>query len=652
MSSESPTDASNTAPSYPRLQALVDDLRAAAKAGPTAVNDVVRDSAVKMRDDAEYATAVREDVKLLLANTESTHLLTEAGILADEPLLGGILRRMGSNVAPVPNRSRDLEHELASLVRRRDERWIRLLRVETLRSWLQVLTRGTQNRWDDPRELASALVILATRIAGVGLNARLVERLPELERWSSPIIALARAVDQYASALVEGKADEDMAERALKAVDACTAQVESFRFAENAFGTTVDLSSRSLRMLQQLARLRQILAVLGDAQNAGSKAAATLSLELLLAVSQRMRTRRFMREKLDLLAYLAVGHAAQKGANYVVRKAADYWKFLGKSIFGGVLVGIFGSLKIHLSHEGLAPMPQAFIYGLNYAVCFALIYLFGATLATKQPAVTASRLARALESNERAENFAKLVRAIWHSQSISFVGNILGASAFAALIAWLFAQLTGQPLVSEAEANKLLKSLHPFKSLSLYYAAIAGVMLSFAGFFSGFVDNAVVFHRVATRISAGSGIFRVLPRRTRDHIARRVNAKLGALSGNVVLGFLLGSAGTIGYITGLPFDIRHVAFASSHATLGLLRLDEVQTPMWVLGMLGAVLLIAFVNFIVSFGLTLIVAIEARKVEGADWRFEVGNLLRLIIQSPLRFFFPFPERAEKPRQPAS
>ncbi|MFT5433887.1 MAG: site-specific recombinase [Myxococcota bacterium] len=391
-------------------------------------------------------------------------------------------------------------------------------------------------------------------------------------------------------------------------------------------------------MQHQLRRLRLLVRASRDDKD-GRIAVTELVMDLLAALCEPRPIRAFIREKVELLAYLAVGHAAQQGAKYVVQSRTEYAGFLRKSFLGGAIVAVFACLKIHLSHEAIPPLPQALVYGLNYAVCFVLIYLFGATLATKQPALTASRLARALEDGKEHEDFALLVRSIWQSQFISFVGNICGAALVAGAIAWLFHVAFGFDLVSEGEALKLASKHAPFASGALWYAAIAGVFLSSAGFLAGFVDNAVVFHRVGERVAAGTGVFRHLSATSRTKLAGTVGHAFGAVSGNVVLGFMLGSAGAIGAMLGLPIDIRHIAFSSSHTTLAVIHADGLQTAGHIATLLAAVLLIGIINFLVSFGMTLWVAIAARDIEGIDWRAQLRSLGRLIRSHPAQFFIP-------------
>lgn len=619
------------------LTELLNTLRKAGE-DPAGVSSALQEATDRLKNDADHAQRILDDVRSTLSQTRSTHALTEAGILSDEPLLAGTFRRLGAWLAPPPPRQDALEGRLAQALSRRDRGWLSVLQLDDVKAWIEALLEHVEERWDERSELGSALVILATRAAGAGLDARLSERMPELEVWTSPFVELSRQIDVFAEHYVRYTEEDKLAplrEAALASVDRCLEQVELFRADKEVLGTTLHLSSGSLRMLQQLERLRTFIEMSSSSTRAN--ALARLSIELMQEHVRRWPTLHFVREKMELISFLVVGHAAQKGSKYAVRSASDYRGFWIKSILGGFIVAIFASFKLHLSHEGLAPVPQALIYGLNYALCFVFIYIFGATLATKQPALTASRLAESLEG--KSESFPELVRAIWRSQFVSFLGNIAGAAVFAALFAVLFSAILGQDLISESEAIKLHGKLHPWNSGSLFYAAIAGVMLSAAGFIAGFIDNLVVFHRVSDRVVAGRGIFRLLPRGWRAGMSKRMVKSTGAVSGNVVLGFMLGSAGAFGAILGLPLDIRHIAFASSHSTLAVMHASELVSLSGIGWMVLAVSMIGLVNFLVSFSLTLAVALSARRLVGVNWRQQLGLAWKLARSEPGSFFLP-------------
>src|SRR5690554_8098711 len=77
--------------------------------------------------------------------------------------------------------------------------------------------------------------------------------------------------------------------------------------------------------------------------------------------------------------------------------------------------------------------------------------------------------------------------------------------------------------------------------------------------------------------------------------------------------------GYVGYLLGLPLDIRHVAFSS--ANLGFASFSDFQG--WGTFLLGLlfVMMIGFVNLWVSFALALMVALRSRTC-----RIEPGILL--------------------------
>ncbi len=115
--------------------------------------------------------------------------------------------------------------------------------------------------------------------------------------------------------------------------------------------------------------------------------------------------------------------------------------------------------------------------------------------------------------------------------------------------------------------------------------------------------------------------------------------------GNFFFGLMLGMTGTIGFLLGLPLDIRHVTFSTANLATALVGLDYHVPLEVVVNAASGVLLIGAVNLLVSFGLALWVAMRARKI-----RFKRGILLiqalgRHLIAAPIDFFL-------GPKQPIS
>ena len=342
----------------------------------------------------------------------------------------------------------------------------------------------------------------------------------------------------------------------------------------------------------------------------------------------------------DLLALEVVEHAARKGSKYITRRRRDYGRFLVSSLGGGLIVALFAMLKAEMAGWDLPLGIRALAYGLNYSVCFVLIYLTGATLATKQPAMTANTLARSLgRSGHDLARLEDLIVRVWRSQFVSFVGNLAMALPVALLLTHLVSTLSGSPWVPAERADAMLEDLHPWRSGTVAYAAIAGLLLFAAGVVSGWVDNWTAQRRVRARLEDDARLVRVFGRDRLGHIAELVHMKLGAVAGNVFLGFGLGSLGTVGVILGLPLDIRHIAFASAELGIALDTLDFSVAADLLLAVGVGIALIGLLNFLVSFGLSLAVALESRSVAFRDYRRLLSHLFRRFLRRPLDWFFP-------------
>jgi site-specific recombinase len=107
--------------------------------------------------------------------------------------------------------------------------------------------------------------------------------------------------------------------------------------------------------------------------------------------------------------------------------------------------------------------------------------------------------------------------------------------------------------------------------------------------------------------------------------------------GNFLFGCMLGTAGTVGIILGLPIDIRHIAFSSANLGYALVAFDfelPWRTVLW--AALG-VALIGLVNLAVSFALALWVALKARGVVFRQKRELLALLWARFRAAPMSFF---------------
>ncbi|MBL0144417.1 MAG: hypothetical protein IPP48_00210 [Chitinophagaceae bacterium] len=199
----------------------------------------------------------------------------------------------------------------------------------------------------------------------------------------------------------------------------------------------------------------------------------------------------------------------------------------------------------------------------------------------------------------------------------------------------LFFSTTGTMIASGAAAQKLLTDQQPFHSLALLYACFTGFFLFASGIIAGYVENYVVYGKITDRMRSGVGL-RNFSEKWRNKIIAYVQNNLGALIGNISLGFFLGMAGFFGKMFGLPFDIRHITISAANTAIGFFGLNHAVPLSEVVYTLFGVGLIGFLNFAVSFGLAFFVAVKSRGIHLKDYSEFLGLLWRYLKKYPRDF----------------
>ena len=314
----------------------------------------------------------------------------------------------------------------------------------------------------------------------------------------------------------------------------------------------------------------------------------------------------------------------------------------------GAIIAVMATLKILTTRLVLAPFMHAFLYSMNYGLGFMLIHVLHFTVATKQPAMTAAALAATVQQQKGSKmaqiaELAALIINIIRTQFIAILGNISIAIPVAALITFLWQYYLGEPLLSPIKAAKTLHDLNPFTSLAIPHAAIAGVCLFLSGLIAGYFDNLAVYRKVGPRLKQHRRLKRWMGQARLDKFANYIETNLGALAGNFLFGIMLGSMGTIGFILGLPLDIRHIAFASANFIQGLMTVSGAPDLGLIIVSFLGVMLIGLTNLFVSFTLTIIVALRARRVRFSQWKPLAKLVITHFLTRPSDFFWP-------PKQP--
>jgi site-specific recombinase len=312
---------------------------------------------------------------------------------------------------------------------------------------------------------------------------------------------------------------------------------------------------------------------------------------------------------------------------------------------GGLIVGFLVVFKTLVFYLNAAPFFTTLLYCLNYAIGFVIIYLLRFTLATKQPAMTASTLSHALQTAQKGGDFSKfanLVAQLSRSQTIAFLGNILIAFPVSYCISALYFYVSDTHVM---DVNKAIHSVHdqnPFISLAIFHAAIAGFYLFLSGIIAGYTENLSVYYKIPERIERHPFLKRSFTKRQLVRFSHFFRIHAGPISGNISLGFFLGSTTLIGAFLGLNLDIRHITFSAGTFGVALAGLDNtVAMADWVFTLLG-IFFIGTFNFLVSFTMSMFVALKSRNISISKIPEVMGAIGRKWRTSKREFFVPVKE----------
>ncbi|PWF55753.1 recombinase, partial [Massilia glaciei] len=307
-------------------------------------------------------------------------------------------------------------------------------------------------------------------------------------------------------------------------------------------------------------------------------AAVALAAELVEAHNNKYTVRDLFGDNLNLLARNVTENASRTGEHYIAESRPALRAMFLSSGGAGAIIAIMGLFKILLGFLKRAPLFEAFLFSLNYSLGFMLIHLMHYTIATKQPAMTASRIASGLSSkdgrNIDLDSMAELITKVFRTQCVAVLGNLATVVPTAFLIALGYQALWGRHLMSREKAMQLLHDISPLTPTTLFYAAIAGVCLFVSGLISGYYDNKALYTRMAQRVRQLRGLGRLLGPARLERVSHYVEENLGGLMGNFYFGILLGTLGTVGYLVGLPIDIRHVTFSAGFLATSFVALDQ------------------------------------------------------------------------------
>lgn len=582
-------------------------------------------------------------------------ILTDAGVLQDATFRQEIRKRIVAKLLPYQPEKDTLEYVLNQVFYlHKDIVWINKIPLEELGELFDVLGWTTINasvKKDSPLlELINAIRLIMQRMSGRALESEVIKMVPEYENLESPFEALEKEFEQVEQKIRgEGTHSVDPEDIDYKQMSIllkqCSEFVDKAYGNSHKYGISIRVTQSLLRIKQQLYRLSVLLPLLTARNEAEAKKnTIQLAVKLVKYNCRKNNVRKLFNESTQLIAYEITQHTAKTGEHYITKSSTEYWKMLYSAMGGGVIVGVLCILKLLLSKAHVSDFGHAFLYSMNYALGFIAIFLLGFTLATKQPAMTAAALIQSIEKDKHEKeevkyrSFAELFARLFRSQFIAFVGNVVFAFPVSLLGIYLI-DLAFDHNIAEGKWEKLLTDISPVHSAAIFHAAIAGVFLFLAGIISGSVSNSNKHNHLYYRIQEHPILKLSLGKLQTTRIARWFEEKWAGVASNLWFGFFMGSTASIGIFLGLNLDIRHITFVSGNLALGLYggHFDISGTLLfWAIFGIG---IIGFVNFIVSFLLSLTLAFRSRNIPISDLKFLFIAVWVHFKLNPWEFFFP-------------
>lgn len=574
----------------------------------------------------------RKEMRILIARTlpqtNFTWFLTQVGLSQGLGLFSETFKRFEERFLPPLQHHTEVTWLVHQLFSPQDME--KLARLKPAQIYKLVLFFGQTNMDFETffrNHVAKSAEILAQRIAGLGLDTLIARKLLFRPDLSEHFIEIGRwnfAVDT-----------DKALKNCIPTLKGCEETLQYIQSRREEEGTSLAITYRIFLMEDLLKRLRELIALLSTTSTGDfTKLLTALCTQITIQHDQRVKIRDFFTRNIEILAYQVTLLTGRTGEHYISNTSKELKKMWWKAIKGAFIVAIMVIIKIMLSKLSLAPLPQAFMYGSLYAIGFVILHEIGGVLATKQPAMTASTLAAAMDNASSSEsalnNLCDVIIRTLRTQIAALLGNYLFAFPFAVLM--VFPLLVAEhPFIDFDKAHHILMDHHPVWSLSFMYAAIAGVCLFLSGLISGLADNWFDYNQIATRL----GLLFTSPRSKR--MITKLKNSFGIWTGNIILGFMLGSMFSIGRIVGLPLDIRHVTFASGAFGISWIHQPELLPWSEFFLIAGSVFMMGLINLAVSFSLSMMVAIRSRKLHSIPGRKLIWMVIKKILRNPLSLF---------------
>jgi len=604
-----------------------------------------------LKNNEEIKNNFRDYLFILFSNKSFSKALTDANILSENAFFPELKKRISYKFLPPVEDENTISYIISKVLfnPKSDSDYIKNIKPEDGSEFFKLMEiENISTLPKVKKELLISANILALRSVGNALEAGITKMVPEYKNFDNPFVALQSELDSLIGRFKKDKDlqidSKDVDYKQIKIyLQQCLDFVDKAFKNASKFGISSKINQSLLKIRQQLKRIQDIIPILVvDTEEDVLTNSKNLVSNTLKYNSHRNNVRELIDDSTRLISHLITSHTAETGTHYIATSPKEYLKMFWKASGGGIIVGFLCIFKMMMSYSHGSEFSHAVLYSLNYAFGFIIIYLLGFTLATKQPAMTAATMAKVLSDESSSEKnykeFANLVAKLSRTQFIAFVGNVLWSFPVALAIIYGMDWFLEKNF-AVAKADKLLKDLNPIESKAILHACIAGFFLFISGIISGNISNSSIFNQIPERISQSPFLNQVIGAKNSKKLSDFYTKHWAGIISNFWFGIFLGVIAPLGVFLGLDLDIRHITFSAGNFALALYGKGfDIDTYTFVISLVTIFLIGAF-NFIVSFGLSMLLAFRSRKVNFGELTIIYKTILKYFIKNPLRFFIP-------------
>ena len=604
-----------------------------------------------LKNNEEIKNNFRDYLFILFSNKSFAKALTDANILSENAFFPELKKRISYKFLPPVEDENTISYIISKVLfnPKSDSNYIKNINPEDGSEFFKLMEIEKISTLPKvKKELLISANILALRSVGNALEAGIAKMVPEYKNFDNPFVALQSELDSLIGRFKKDKNlqinSKDVDYKQIKIyLQQCLDFVDKAFKNASKFGISSKINQSLLKIRQQLRRIQDIIPILVvDNEEDVLTNSKNLVSNTLKYNSHRNNVRELIDDSTRLISHHNTSHTAETGTHYIATSSKEYLKMFWKASGGGIIVGFLCIFKMMMSYSHGSEFSHAVLYSLNYAFGFIIIYLLGFTLATKQPAMTAATMAKVLSDESSSEKnykeFANLVAKLSRTQFIAFVGNVLWSFPVALAIIYGMDWFLEKNF-AVAKADKLLKDLNPIESKAILHACIAGFFLFISGIISGNISNSSIFNQVPERISQSPFLNQVIGAKNSKKLSDFYTKHWAGIISNFWFGIFLGVIAPLGVFLGLDLDIRHITFSAGNFALALYGKGfDIDTYTFVISLVTIFLIGAF-NFIVSFGLSMLLAFRSRKVNFGELTIIYKSILKYFIKNPLRFFIP-------------